>query len=259
MSNTTKFARTVLGTGPAIALAHGMGGSIAAHYGPVLAGLANGRTVVGVDYPGSGATPRSSAPLSLDQLADEVVGAAVDEGFEKFALIGFSLGGPVAVRAAARHPDRISALVLCGGYHHLDNYMTLVNEVSGQLMGIDPMLFAKVGTLFSFSPATLAAMPMEMLRGAIAGSVEALSPGTPEQADLFGRADVRQDLALIKAPTLVVATTEDRVVPVGLQRDMAAQIPGARVVDFSTGHLLFVERPQEWMTVVTAFLAEVGA
>ncbi|EJL27327.1 putative hydrolase or acyltransferase of alpha/beta superfamily [Caulobacter sp. AP07] len=258
MSKPT-FARTVLGAGPGVALAHGMGGSIAAHYGPVLAGLSSGRTVVGVDYPGSGDTPRSSTPLSLDQLADEIVAAAVDEGLETFALIGFSMGGPVAIRAAARHPDRISALVLNAAYPCLDNYMTLATEASGELLASNPMLFGKIAALLSLSPAAVAAMPMDMVRAIASGAAAGLSPGAPEQAELFGRIDVRGDLGKIKAPTLVVGTAEDRLTPIGLQRGMAAQIPGARMVDFPTGHLLFLESPEEWLKLATAFLDEVGA
>lgn len=61
------FARTVLGSGPGLALAHGAGSSVAGTYGPILDGLAAHHTVVGVDYPGSGDTPRSATPLSLDE------------------------------------------------------------------------------------------------------------------------------------------------------------------------------------------------
>lgn len=51
------FARTRLGSGPGLLLAHGAGSSLAGTYGPVLEGLAARHTVVGIDYPGSGDTP----------------------------------------------------------------------------------------------------------------------------------------------------------------------------------------------------------
>lgn len=51
------FARTVVGSGPGLALAHGAGSSVVGTYGPILDGLAARHTVVGVDYPGSGNTP----------------------------------------------------------------------------------------------------------------------------------------------------------------------------------------------------------
>ncbi|MFD0142764.1 MULTISPECIES: alpha/beta fold hydrolase [unclassified Streptomyces] len=65
------FARTVLGSGSGLALAHGAGSSTAGTYGPILEGLADRHTVVGIDYPGSGDTPRSTTALLLDDLADQ--------------------------------------------------------------------------------------------------------------------------------------------------------------------------------------------
>lgn len=76
------FARTVLGSGPALALAHGAGSSIAGTYGPILEGLAATRWST---------STRSTTPLSLDDLADQLVAAAVAEGLETFALHGYSL------------------------------------------------------------------------------------------------------------------------------------------------------------------------
>ncbi|MDT3446756.1 MULTISPECIES: alpha/beta fold hydrolase [unclassified Pseudofrankia] len=258
---STSFARTVRGsTGPGVALAHGAGGSVEAHYGPILDGLAAHRTVVGVDYPGSGATPRLETPLTLDQLADEVVGAAVDEGLERFAVVGFSVGGPVAVRAATRHPDRVAALVLTATYSHLDNYMRLAGDISAGIMASgDLLLLAKLLTWVSLSPRTLASLPDDALEAAAAATAEALSPGAPEQFDLFGRINTRAELAGVTAPTLVIASTEDRVVPLYLQQDLAARIPGARLTEVSSGHMLPIEQPEEWQKLITSFLDEIGA
>lgn len=56
------YARTRLGSGPGLLLAHGAGSSLAGTYGPVLKALAARHTIVGIDYPGSGDTPRSTTP-----------------------------------------------------------------------------------------------------------------------------------------------------------------------------------------------------
>jgi pimeloyl-ACP methyl ester carboxylesterase len=256
--NTVPFARTVRGSGPTgLALAHGAGGSVAAHFGAVLDRLATGRTVVGVDYPGSGETPRSTEPLSLDQLADEVVEAAADEGLERFAVLGFSLGGPVAIRAATRHPDRVSGLVLTGAFPYPDSFMQLSMEVTGGVMAAgNPLLTAELLTLFSLSHEALSAQPLEALRAASAAAAQAMSAGTPEQFDLFARVDVRDDLARVSVPTLVVGGRDDLVVPFALQRSLAAAIPGARLAEIDSGHLVAVEQPERWLQQITTFLEE---
>jgi pimeloyl-ACP methyl ester carboxylesterase len=258
MTSTT-FARTVRGTGSnGVALAHGAGGSVAAHYGAILEDLAAQRSVVGVDYPGSGATPRSSTPLSLDQLADELVAAAVDQGFDRFAVLGFSVGGPVAIRAATRHPERVSALVLTATLAHLDGYMKLTTDISGAVLAAgNPDLMAKLLTFLYYSPQALASMGEPELQDAAAAAIP--SAGAPEQYAMISQVDARAELTNIKAPTLVITTTEDKVIPLYLQRQLAAGIPGARTAEIASGHLVAAEQPGQWTRLITSFLDDAGA
>ncbi|WP_067812526.1 alpha/beta fold hydrolase [Actinomadura kijaniata] len=253
---TSPFARTVRGSGPGLALAHGAGGGVAPNYGAILDGLAEHRTVVGVDYPGTGDTPRSGRPLELDELADQLVAAAVDEGLGTFAVAGYSLGGAVAVRAAVRHPERVTSLVLTAAFARPDNHMRLtLNTWATLLEHEDRGRLADFLLPTALSPAALEALSEEELRGALAGTAATVPPGTPEHVDLVGRVDVRGDLAGISVPTLVVVTTADRLVPPGAQRRLAAGIPGARVAELDTGHLPFAERPEEWRKLIADFLA----
>ncbi|MGI5166199.1 alpha/beta fold hydrolase [Spirillospora sp. CA-253888] len=255
---TSPFARTVAGSGPGLALAHGAGGGVAANFGPILDGLAARHTVVAVDYPGTGATPRSAAPLELDDLADQLVAAAVDEGLETFAVAGYSLGGAVAVRAAARHPERVSALVLTAAFARPDNRFRLSARLwAGLLDGPDPALLGSFLSLAALSPAALESLGEQELRAATEGP--AVPPGTAEHVDLvLNRADVRADLPAVTVPVLAVVTTGDQLVSPALQYELAAALPNARVAELDTGHLPFAERPREWQDLITGFLAEVG-
>ncbi|MFH8387594.1 alpha/beta fold hydrolase [Kitasatospora sp. NPDC018058] len=249
------FARTVLGTGPGLVLAHGAGSSVENTYGPILEGLAARHKVVGVDYPGSGDTPRSTAPLSVDDLADQLVAAAVAEGLDTFALSGFSLGGPVAIRAAARHPERVTALILTATFPHRDNRLALSSSVWRKIaLSGDREMLAEFLLMMSLGADALESMPAEQLQQTLGFAAATAAPGTPEQADLVGRVDVRDDLPDIQVPTLVISTTQDWFTSTTLHRQLAETIPGAQLAEIATGHLPMLERTEEWLQLITNFL-----
>ncbi|MGW8554628.1 alpha/beta fold hydrolase [Streptomyces tubercidicus] len=253
------FSRTVLGSGPGLLLAHGAGSSIAGTYGPILDGLAARHTVVGIDYPGSGDTPRSTTPLELDDLADQLVAAGVAEGLETFALSGYSLGGLVAMRAAARHPERVTALVLSATFPHHDNRGSLSVPIWRKLAESgDREPLAQFLTMMALGADALEAMPAEQLQQAVAFTAASAADGTPEHVELIPRADVRGDLPHIEAPTLVISTTQDWLTSTRQHRQIADTIPGAKLVEIATGHLPMVERPVEWEQLITEFLGSHG-
>lgn len=254
-----RLATQVIGTGPGLLLAHGAGGSIEGNYLPILPALAAGHTVVAPDYPGSGATPRSEGPLSLDGLADALVAEAAEAGAETFTLIGYSLGTAVAVRAAVRHPQRVRGLVLTAGFAKADNRLRTSLELWRRLLALgDRRAFAEFVALTAFAPATyegFAAADLDPLLDDIAASVPV---GTPEQAALVGAADTTADLPRVTVPTLVIAPTDDLLVAPGNSRVLADGIPDAEYVELAAGHLPMVERPAEWSGLITAFLARHG-
>ncbi|MEU9093621.1 alpha/beta hydrolase [Streptomyces sp. NPDC048428] len=253
---SSSLGRIVRGTGPGLLLAHGAGGGIDANFGPILASLAAHHTVVGPDYPGTGRTPRAEAPLTLDALADSLVATAVEENVDTFAIAGYSLGSPVAIRAATRHPDRVTGLVLTAGFAHPNPRFLLAARLwRGLLRSGDLEHLAAFVSLIGLSAPTLDAVGQDDLDTALKATTTTIPSGTLEHLDLLiDQADVREDLAAITVPTLIISTTLDQLVTPYHHRQLADTIPGAEYAELSTGHLPFVERPEEWSALLLGFL-----
>lgn len=258
-SRTAPYARTVRkeSGGPGLLLAHGGGGSVESNFGAILDELAATHSVVGVDYPGTGGTPKAEAPLELDELADQLVAAADAEGLERFAVLGYSLGGNVALRLAARYPERVTALVLTATFVRAGNRLKLVGDLWSGLAGRgENELLARLLVPLAFSPAALEGLTPEQVEQVVRETAGSIPPGSGDHVDLIRGADLLAEAARIDVPALVIATTEDRLVPLALQRELADALPGARLAELPTGHLPFAERPAEWASLVNEFLSE---
>ncbi|MEO3872232.1 alpha/beta fold hydrolase [Nonomuraea sp. B12E4] len=251
----------VQGDGPGLLLAHGAGGGIQGNFGLVLDDLSRDHTLIGPHYPGAGATPVATEPLLLDELADQLVASAVSRGHESFAILGESMGSAVAVRIAARHPRRVTALVLTAGFAVTDPVLALVAQLIKTLARAGEWAaVARLACVSCLSPARLAEISPAELDALVAQTQEAMPPGTVDHFDLASRVDVRDDLARVAVPTLVFAPTGDRLVlPDGSHR-LAAGIPGAKLVELpGAAHILEEPDRATWLRIVREFLATVPA
>lgn len=232
---------------------------------PWLETLSDHRTLLRYDGRGCGLSDAPTTPLSLDRWVADLEAVVDAAGLERFPLLGCSQGGAVSVAYAARHPERVSALVLLGSYArglmHRQPTPAQVREAKLLLEMIE------VGW-GSENPAFRQAFTSLYLPGGRPDQVqwfnelERLST-TPAHAArtlaAFGQIDVSEQATQLRCPTLVLHARGDARVPFDEGRRMAGLIPGARFVPLeSANHVLLGHEPAfaQCFDEIHAFLAE---
>jgi pimeloyl-ACP methyl ester carboxylesterase len=109
--NGIELAYQIHGTGKPLVLLHGGFGSVEM-FGPNVAALAVGRRVIGVDLQSHGRTPAADRPMRFETMADDVAALIHYLGHDQADVMGFSLGGGVALRTAIQHPESVRKLVV---------------------------------------------------------------------------------------------------------------------------------------------------
>ncbi|MFJ1760113.1 alpha/beta fold hydrolase [Amycolatopsis sp. NPDC088138] len=192
-------------------------------------------TLVRYDRPGVGMSD-PAGPL-ITSLAEEVaaLSAVVDAAGEKVSLFGGSSGGCAAMAYAAAHPDRVERLVLYG------SYARGTEIASAEARDSLPALIERHWGLGSriladlFLPTATAAERDEFVRFQRAALSAEKAARSLAAVYAF---DVRDQLATIEVPTLVLHRRDDRAIPFALGQDVAARIPGATFVPLDgTDHL----------------------
>lgn len=223
-----------------------------------LEGLAEGRRVVRYDERGCGLSDRTVENFSLQAWVADLEAVVDAAGLDRFALLGISHGGPIAIAYAARHPERVSHLALYGTYargrlhrsaqarEEADLLISLVRVGWGQANPV----FRRVFTTLFVPDATSEQMDwFDELQRASA------SPETAARIRrLRGEVDVTALASQVAVPTMVLHARDDAVVPFAEGRLLAALIPGARFVPLKgRNHILLADEPA-W----AVFLAELG-
>jgi 3-oxoadipate enol-lactonase len=217
-----------------------------------------GARVIALDIPGFGRSPALPGDeASMYAYADAIADWAKNEGLERFALAGHSMGGYVAFAFARRHAEMLSALVLICTRPGADSEAgkegryKLIAEVRerGPQAVVDAML-PKL-----FAPATAESNPhlieetrQMMLRQSKAGITAAL-------AAMANRPDSTPGLEEVRVSTLIITGAEDAIIPAPEAEGMLALIDGAKHVSIEgAGHMAMLEKPKAFNKALKAFV-----
>lgn len=231
--------------------------------------LASFSRLILFDKRGTGLSDRP-ANINAHQWVDDVDVVLDAVGCERAAILAVSAGGPIGARYAARHPERVAALVLYGAFARVrwaEDYpigadpkdsatITAATEATwGLLDQVDPVSGMDVG-LGWYCPSVATNASARELWARYQRM--AASPGAAKEfVSVATELDVRDDLAHISSPTLVLHATRDQCAPVALARDLAARIPGATLVEIdSADHLIWFSDAIDAVTAaIQTFLA----
>lgn len=255
--NSRTIGYHVSGDGPPILAVHGTTQAANA-WDQVREACTVPATWVCAELPGSGESSNPVGPIDLDDTVDDFVDVMTSLGHERFHVAGYSLGAVVALRLAARHPERVRTVTSVCGWAVTDARMRLTFDVWERLIEIDPSLFMRYALVDGYTAAALE-MLEPMVDAAVAAAPAMVQPGSSAHLELDRRIDIAQSLSSISAPCLVVGGLQDRWVDISHSRHVASLVASSRSVDLDAGHLLLTEKAGEVASALAAHLAGASA
>jgi pimeloyl-ACP methyl ester carboxylesterase len=119
--NGVDYYHAIYGTGEPLLLLHGGLGQIEM-FGPNLTKLAESRQVIGVDLHGHGRTSLGDREINLIDMGNDMAGVLKQLGYDKVDVLGYSMGGGVALQLAAQHPDMVRRVALVSACYSQDGF-----------------------------------------------------------------------------------------------------------------------------------------
>ena len=214
--------------------------------------------VVRFDARGFGGSAAGDGPLTMERIADDGALLLDHLGIEKAVVAGCSMGGYAAFAFVRRHPQRLAGLVLQDTRAGADTAETKANRAA---LAAKVLAEGASAAAEAFLPKLLGETTHRERPDIVAGLRERILATSPQAIanalhGLGARADSRETLPTIAAPTLVLVGSEDVLTPASEAATMAAAIPRARLdVIPGAGHLANLESPAAVNAALRAFLA----
>ncbi len=220
-------------------------------WGHWLEALSRGRQLVRYDARGNGLSDWNPPSITFEDFVADL-GTIFDAAqVARAPVLGISQGASVAAAYAARHPERVSALILVGGCvrgwrakrkERLDEQFGALMALMRRGWGRANPAFRQIFTTAFFPDAAKDHMDWfnELQRRTT----------SPENAaailSALGDVDIRADLPRVKAPTLVLHSRGDAVVPMKDGMELAAGIAGARFVPIESNNHIWLASDPAW-------------
>jgi pimeloyl-ACP methyl ester carboxylesterase/DNA-binding CsgD family transcriptional regulator len=219
--------------------------------------LAGSVRLIQYDARGSGRSQRDVGDLSLEAMLADLDAVVAAAGVERFSLLGFFHSVLLSIIYAARHPDRVTSLVLFGG--SVRGWSLMRGTSTQALLSLierdwDTFVESATHAWLGWPDQPTGSLAADWFR-------TATTPAVARQTmQVISGVDVSAEAAQVRCPALVLHRRDAPVVPIELSEELAAALPKGRlrVVDGSSASLFF-ERPERMVAEIVDFVTEVGS
>jgi pimeloyl-ACP methyl ester carboxylesterase len=257
------FVRDSGGTpaSPAVLLLHGWTVSADINFFSVYAGLAESYRVIALDQRGHGRGMRSLEPFSLEDCADDAAALLEQLGVGPVIVVGYSMGGPVGLLLARRHPGQVAALVLQATA--LEWRHTARERAVWRLLPVlDLSLRLGVGTGFVeriIREAVNEAPELDSYRPWLAAEFHrATARDLVAAGRALSRYDARPWAGQLGVPAAVLVTTRDRLVRPAKQHELAEELR-ADVLEIDADHDVPLAKGREYARLTRLLVDRLAA
>jgi pimeloyl-ACP methyl ester carboxylesterase len=223
---------------------------------PQLAAVPEGLPVAAPNLPGFGGSEPAGDVLTMALAAERALAAMGERGIDRAVVCALSMGGYVAFEVWRRARDRVLGFVLANTRAVADS-----SEAAAGRRALAERLRSEGNVLIAEPPALLSEHAPEELRTRVHGWIGEQPPEAIAAA-LLGmaeRPDSTPDLATIDVPTLVLTSTEDRMIAPQISAEMAGLIPRGRLETIEgVGHLSNLEGSEAFDAALVDHLAACG-
>jgi pimeloyl-ACP methyl ester carboxylesterase len=244
-------------SGPETILFHHGLGATSGSWAGWLPALADRFRVVTFDMRGHGRSshPEPGAPLSFERLVEDLFAVADAAGAERFHLVGESIGGTIALKAAIDGGTRIRTLTVSNGAH-----------MGGSLRSLDDwQQIMDAGGMQAWSEHLMrcrffdGAISDDMWRWYAAEQARVSQDVVLRAVRLLTAVDLSAELAMVKAPVLLMHGDSSPFIPVPVLADLQSRLPDARLQVFAHArHGLPFSHAKQCAAMLQGFLEEVS-
>lgn len=209
---------------------------------------------VALDLPGHGRSAGVEGLRSIGDYADFLAAFADALKIESAVIAGRSMGGAIAMDYAIRYPHRVEALILIATAARFNIPAERLEGLRAVMMGRAPQAFVTDG----YSPKTVSSR-FEVVREGWMEQIKTDPRVRYTDVKACAEIDLREAIAAIARPTLVIAGADDQIAPLSDAELIKSRIPGARLeVIADAAHNLPTERPAEVNTAIDKLLASLA-